>query len=72
MNFGRKKKREEQKKHNRKYYEKPGRIRAPLSDLLQNTDPRKSTIMLDHDPQGIRKFSRFRVKTILSAIRKIR
>ena len=28
--------------------------RIPLTDLLQNTDPRKPTIVLDHDPQGIR------------------
>ena len=29
-------------------------VRTPLPDLLQNVDPQKPIIVLDHDPQGIR------------------
>lgn len=29
-------------------------VRIPLPDLLQNVDPQKPIIVLDHDPQGIR------------------
>lgn len=42
----------------------PG-VRTPLPDLLQNIDPKKPVIVLDHDPQGIREATSCGVDLIL-------
>ncbi len=40
-------------------------IRVPLCNILGNVNPRKPTIVLDHDPQGIREAAAYGVELIL-------